>query len=116
MSKRISKISVGTIGNEKCEIALNDILIKLDDAYMNRRVLGRYTVFKDGLKKILIISEVDESFCMFMLNLWRKHNEEQIEAVREKFTEDVYSHLMCCMAGKYRDAKRNISITKGKGR
>jgi hypothetical protein len=102
MSRRQSKIDVGTIGSRACEISLNKILIKLDDAYLTRRVMSRYNRFRDQINKIKHYD--DKDFRRFLLRLLRKHHFDQLEETREFFPKDAYTHLLCCMTAEYRTA------------
>lgn len=61
-------IDTGTIGSAKCEISLNELLIKLNDEKISHRVLSRHNRLREGLNKINEIS--DKGFRKHLMKLF----------------------------------------------
>jgi len=109
----------GTIGPKKCENALNDILIGLEDKFgkdvskrIIRRVLYLYSRFRDGLKHLKSLDNI--RFYHSMALLLRNDTINKLEENRERYelilgeenTTDLLSHFRCCVVATFRDALR----------
>jgi hypothetical protein len=95
-------IAKGTIGNNPCEISLNEILMEKNDDKLVHKVCARIHKFRKDLKSFMEIS--DSSFREQMFQLYLKDVKRTIE--RYNIPEEVHSHLRCCLhayVSEYRD-------------
>ncbi len=107
MPEREHKIDVGTIGSAPCEIALNSILIKLENPKITRKILSRHTQLRVGLEKLQPL----RSDYGFYLRIATMFYEQQIAAFKNlegQIPKDAYTHALCCYKALFRKA-----ITKG---
>ena len=103
MTERQSKISIGTVGGKPCEISLNSILLRENDARITNIIMRRYNYFRAGVKAI-VESKMDKAFTKTMLMVWKHNQFAVLEKQQLKLPKDAYTHLRCCMVANYREA------------
>ncbi len=105
-----SYVDPGTIGSLACEKSLAKILAEIDSAKTTNRVMSRYFRFKIGLSSILKMASSDQKFALVIVRLWLKESLESVYKSKQhnKWTEDLYSHLLCCMKAQARITERRI--------
>lgn len=101
MPQRQNKIDVGTIGAAPCQIALNDILIKLGNSKITNEVMFRYNYLREGLKHLQSIPNVG-----FRKNMMRLFYDNIRNGLKKDIPKDAYTHALCCYAVLYREALR----------
>lgn len=99
------KITEDTIGSLPCEISLNSILIKSNNAKLIEYCTKRYHLFKNGLKDLELLRESPRYKRMILL--WKNEILNTIENRKDSLPPEAYSHLKCCIAARYRKALRS---------
>lgn len=107
MTEALSKISGNTVGSMPCEISLNGILIREDNARITKIVMSRYMEYREGIK-LLVQSNLDKVFLKKTLLLWKQDQIARVERQENKLPEDAYTHLRCCMVAQYRQVLKNL--------
>lgn len=103
MTDRISKIDVGTIGSKPCEISLNRILIRIDDAKITGIIMKRYHDLKIGLNKLKVL---DRSFSRRMMLMFYHQIRDSFIKRSGDVPEDAFTYSLCCFKALYREALR----------
>jgi len=107
MTEPLSKIIENTVGSMSCEIALNSILIREDNARITKIVMSRYMEYKEGIK-LVMQSNLNKDFTKKMLLLWKQDQIARVEKRENKLPRDAYTHLQCCMVAQYRQALKSL--------
>jgi hypothetical protein len=111
MPERQSKISGNTVGSMACEVSLNSILLRENNARITKIVMSRYNYYKEGIKR-LVKSNLDREFLRTMLVLWKHNQLAKLEKQQNRLPEDAYTHLRCCMVAQYRQTLVEIKNEK----
>lgn len=96
-------IDIGTIGHLPCEIALNDILIKLNNKKISRKVMRLYSSYKDVLKDLAGIANTKTHATTILY--FRNHYLEIVDSIN--FPENIETHLKCAIVAQYR---KNLNL------
>lgn len=84
----------GTIGNRKCEVKLNEILMEINNKKIIHKVCRSILDFRANMKKFGEIR--DEGFRDMLMRLYIKSTKEKISAWQ--LDKVVESHLNCCLS------------------
>jgi hypothetical protein len=106
MTDREHKLDTGTIGSAPCEVALNGILINLENPKVTRKIMSRHTQLRVGLERLQVLRQVDHGFFLRMALMFY---EQQITAFKRSegcIPKDAYTHALCCYKALYRKAIR----------
>ena len=97
-----------TLGLEPCNISLVQILNETNCKKTSSIVTSRWHEARTGITKISKhFSVSDYPFFVFMLQLFREKQLKEVESIRDKIPNDVYTHLRCCLVAMFREALRN---------
>lgn len=94
-------IDVGTIGNRKCEVNLNKILMELGNENIAGFIVSTLVKFRLGLRQLKHVP--DKSWRFTFINQLHKEFINKINS--KQLPAAVHSHTLCCMMAYYRDAK-----------
>lgn len=102
MHERLHKLGKGTVGSRRCEVALNEVLIEVNNAKVTNIALGRLVSFQNGLRQLDPLRP-NKPFYISMAALWRCDQFSKWENSKEKVPTKVYSLVRNCMTAFYRD-------------
>jgi hypothetical protein len=90
------------LGKRLCEIALSDILMKLGDSKITKRITNQVFDCKEGIKSLERIERGRKTF----LELWRNHQLKIVEErkIRFQLPEVLYTHLRCVLESYFSEA------------
>lgn len=100
-------IDVGTLGPNPCQIALNKLLIELDDPHVTKKVTSRYHDLRNGLLRLECIQPY--GFCITIMQMYYQRHIDIFEAHKDKMPEAVYTHSRCCYKMLLKQAIKRIS-------
>jgi hypothetical protein len=98
--------SKSKIGSMECEISLNSILTKLNDAYINKKVMSLYNSYKEGFKELESIRGC--KIFEMMITMFRNHHFNNVENMNLPY--DLKTHLKCCMIAHYRNMIKSSKL------
>ena len=107
-----SKVGEGTLGSASCEVALNKILIRLDNAVITKIIMNRHQALKSGLEKLktaALNESLDRGFTRRMLLLLYDEAKDSFKAHKDNMPEEAYSYALCCYKVLYRQALEEIT-------
>ena len=102
MTERVSKIDEGTIGSKPCEIALNKILIRIDNAKITSIIMRRHQDLRDRLNKLKILP--NRGFARHMMKLVYDEIKGSFELHEDNMPVDAFTYSLCCYTALYREA------------
>lgn len=98
---KISRISMGTVGSLRCEVALNELLCAEDNSKITRPVMSRLVKHREGLREI-VDSDIRRHFKIKLLLVWKRNMLASVESINSDLvSEKIRSHLRCCMNAHY---------------
>lgn len=106
-----SKVGEGTLGSAPCDIALNKILIRLDDAEITKIIMNRHQDLKEGLGKLksaVADEALDRGFACRMLLLFYDKAKDSFKAHKDDMPEEAFTYALCCYKVLYRQALEEI--------
>lgn len=107
MPERESKIDVGTLGPNPCQIALNKILIEIDDAHITNLITSRYHNLRQGLLRLEGIQPY--GFCIQIMQLYYQKHIDLFESHKDKMPVNAYTHARCCYKMLLKQAIKRIT-------
>lgn len=107
MTEPLSKIDVGTLGPNPCQIALNRILIELNDARITKRITSRYHNLRIGLSRLEGIQPY--GFCIQIMQLYYQKHIDSFAKHIDEMPENAYTHARCCYKMLLKQAIERVS-------
>ena len=111
MPERKNKIDTGTLGSAPCQIALNELLIKLGNPHITHRITSRYHYLRIGLTKLEHIKPT--GFCITIMQMYYKKHLDIFKKHIETIPTEVYTHSLCCYKMLLKQAIRRLKNDAG---
>tara|TARA_Y100000034_G_scaffold103692_1_gene129573 strand:- start:43627 stop:43950 length:324 start_codon:yes stop_codon:yes gene_type:complete len=100
-------IDVGTLGPAPCQIALNQILIDLDDPRITKKITSRYHQLREGLNRLKDIRP--KGFCITIMRMYYDNHLRYFEKQKDSMPEKAYTHSLCCYKMLLKKAIKSLS-------
>lgn len=104
----------GMIGNSRCETALENILMDLNEPKITHLVMSQFNDFKTGLIKLQkYLAKEDRSFCRRMLILWKHSRIEEWDRHEQMVPKAVFTHFKTCLGAEYKNVFHEVEGPDG---
>jgi|SaaInlV_100m_DNA_2_1039680.scaffolds.fasta_scaffold164798_1 hypothetical protein len=80
-------IDVGTLGPNPCQIALNRLLIELDDPHVTKKVTSKYHDLRNGLIRLECIEPY--GFCITIMQMYYQRHIDVFESHKGKMKQST---------------------------
>jgi RecA-family ATPase len=103
-------VDIGTLGSSPSLIAINKMLIAINDAKITNRVTRCFLQPKEEIAKLkAYVKDRDISFYIRLLSLLREQALAKVDKHRDDLEKDLYTHLRCAVVGLFREAAREVA-------